>query len=49
MGSAVPGDHQTVGNAWSEFVPFLDYDVESGGSSAAPTPSNPSTPVTAGG
>jgi transposase-like protein len=28
MGQAVPGDHPAVGNAWSEFVPFLDYDVE---------------------
>ncbi|EUA17232.1 transposase, Mutator family protein [Mycobacterium xenopi 3993] len=27
-GRAVSGDHPTVENAWSEFVPFLDYDVE---------------------
>ena len=33
-------------NAWSEFVPFLDYDIEIEGSSAVRTPSNPSTLVT---
>ncbi|MDR7085024.1 transposase-like protein [Arthrobacter ginsengisoli] len=33
-------------NAWSEFVPFLDYDVEIRRSFAAPTPSSPSTPGT---
>ena len=33
-------------NAWSEFVPFLDYDVEIRGSSAARTRSSRSTPAT---
>ena len=28
MGHPLPGDQTAVGNAWSEFVPFLDYDVE---------------------
>lgn len=33
-------------NAGSEFVAFLDYDVGIRESSAAPTPSSPSTPAT---
>jgi hypothetical protein len=34
-------------NAWSEFVPFLDYATwKSGGSSAARTPSSPLMPGT---
>jgi putative transposase len=28
MGPAIPGDHPALGKRWSEFVPFLDYDVE---------------------
>jgi transposase-like protein len=28
VGQALPGDQRLWRNAWSEFVPFLDYDVE---------------------
>jgi putative transposase len=28
VGPAVPGDHPLWENAWTEFVPFLDYNVE---------------------
>ena len=35
-------------NAWDEFIPFLDYDVEIRRSSARPTLSSPSTPATGG-
>jgi len=28
VGQAIPGDQQALGDAWSEFIPFLDYDVE---------------------
>jgi putative transposase len=28
VGAALPGGGQVWDNAWSEFIPFLDYDVE---------------------
>ena len=34
--------------AWSEFIPFLDYDVEIRRIICSTTPSSPSTPDTAG-
>ena len=45
-GAQYPAISRLWRNAWAEFAPFLDWDVESAAWSAPPTRSSPSTPAT---